>query len=439
MTKRRKKFSSSLYYWRSRAHFYASAYLCTAGLTNLTWFPYDVYKRGRGSYLFVNAIVTGVLVVPLLHMEAILGQFSHFGNRGVFELSPVFAGISHAMAYLGALTAATGAMSVSYAVLYLVACAQTTAPWETCSGYDKAACYVSELSGPVATLVAQQYKPRSAIQPRDVKVLKKTGKNREKNVFFSFFSKSQKWKKNLKNFQRGRSRRNRQDTALCPVGSFYFVLVFALFFAKPTTFSVQLIYTAVLLRVFMLMTLIAKTVGQASSSDVWKELFRFNVADVLDIQAWRTSAARSLYAVGCSRSFVRLASWNKFHHDYRCIAPIVAWANFLTSLCSSVMVFLLLGLLQSQEKGSSLDEFFGSKDAPFQSVMEALQLLEPRRSFTALYWGMLFLMGIWDLAILQEVVVEDLVVEFPRLRNHFAFMKLWFAILMFSCSLLLCT
>ncbi|KAH9363369.1 hypothetical protein HPB48_006475 [Haemaphysalis longicornis] len=140
---------SPYFYWHRRLHFYAAAYSCTSGLTNFNWFPYAIYRGGRGSFLVIYATVMIVLVVPMLHLETIVGQFTHSGSRGALECSPAFAGLSYTMAYFHVVTAATGALSLSHALIYLVNSGMQTLPWSTCgwpSELDNgsSSCYVLE-------------------------------------------------------------------------------------------------------------------------------------------------------------------------------------------------------------------------------------------------------------------------------------------------------
>ncbi|XP_077496610.1 sodium- and chloride-dependent neutral and basic amino acid transporter B(0+)-like [Amblyomma americanum] len=247
------------------------------------------------------AVVMGVLVVPMLHMEAILGQFRHCGNRGALECSPAFIGLSYTMAYFHVATSVSDALSMSYATLYLLGSSLDPLPWSACGGMNASACYVLEALG-----------------------------------------------------------------------------------------------------------------------------------------SWKLATERSLYSVGCSRSFLRLAGWNKFFGDVRCVAPILAWTNFATTLMSTAMVFLLLFLV-SEKTDTELDAYFEPKDAHFVSVVQALLFLEPERSFSVLYFSLMFCTGICDLIIMQEVVLEVLMVDFPAVAERTVVSRAALCLLLYALSMPLCT
>ncbi|KAL1418908.1 hypothetical protein MTO96_025582 [Rhipicephalus appendiculatus] len=81
------------------------------------------------------------------------------------------------------------------------------------------------------------------------------------------------------------------------------------------------------------------------------------------------------------------------------------------------MIFLLLFLV-SERTDTELDAYFEPKEAPFVSVVQALLFLEPERSFSVLYFSLMFLTGICDLVIMQEVVMEVFVFDFPAFAER---------------------
>ncbi|KAL1476777.1 hypothetical protein MTO96_036246 [Rhipicephalus appendiculatus] len=142
--------------------------------------------------------------------------------------------------------------------------------------------------------------------------------------------------------------------------------------------------------------------------------------------------------MGCSRSFLRLAGWNRFFSDVRCVAPILAWTNFATTLMSTAMIFLLLFLV-SERTDTELDAYFEPKEAPFVSVVQALLFLEPERSFSVLYFSLMFLTGICDLVIMQEVVMEVFVFDFPAFAERTVLAKAALCLFVYALSLPFCS
>lgn len=437
------------FYWRGRLHFYASAYLCTAGLTNLNWFPYAIYKRGRGSFLAMYAVVMSVLIVPMLHMEAIVGQFSHCGNRGALECSPAFIGLSYTMAYFHVVTSVSGALSMSYAALYLLGSNSDPLPWSTCGRMNTTSCYVLEATGPrpchmVHRSLALRFegrveRDRQPVVPvvLDDRVVLVPKHQFPRNCTPSTLSAVEHYHRDfvLRLDRRLDGLRLNPDVALAHAATWAIALVVSCLYIA---LSRAVTYALVVVRVFLVWFVCAKVVGAGFKEDLWKQLSSFDPAQLLDLQSWKLATERSLYSVGCSRSFLRLASWNKFFGDVRCVAPILAWTNFATTLMSTAMVFLLLSFI-SERTDTDLDEYFEPKDAPFVSVVQALLFLEPERSFSLLYFSLMLCTGICDLIIVQEVVLEVLVVDFPAVAERTVMARGALCLLLCALSMPLCT
>ncbi|XP_075730641.1 sodium- and chloride-dependent glycine transporter 1 [Rhipicephalus microplus] len=395
------------YYWRSRLHFYATAYLCTAGLTNLNWFPYAIYRRGRGSFLVMYATVMSLLAVPLLHMEAILGQFTHAGNRGMLECAPAFAGLSYTAAYF-----------------YV---AGTPQP---CRQVHRA------LALRVEAAVERDRRPGIPVVIGDRVVLVPRHQF-ARNCTAATVSAVEHFHRDfvLRLSNHLDALHLNTDVALACAATWAIACVASC--SRIGRIS-ALMYALVIVRVFLVWFLCAKVVGVGFKGDLWKQLSSFDPAQLLDLESWRLATERSLYSMGCSRSFLRLAGWNRFFSDARCVAPILAWTNFATTLMSTTMVFLLLFLV-SERTDTNLDAYFEPEEAPFVSVVQALLFLEPERSFSVLYFSLMFLTGICDLVIMQEVVMEVLVFDFPAFAERTVLAKVALCLFIYTLSLPLCS
>ncbi|XP_065302576.1 sodium-dependent proline transporter-like isoform X2 [Dermacentor albipictus] len=393
------------YYWRSRLHFYASAYLCTAGLTNLNWFPYAIYRRGRG--------------------------------------------LSYTMAYFYLASAASSALTMSHAVLYLLGSSQDPLPWSTCRGMNATTCYVLEAGGPrpcrqVHRTLALRFE---AAAERDRlpgipvvlgdRVVLVPRHQFARNCTPSTVSAVEHYHRDFVLRVGGHLHglHLNPDVALACAATW--AIACAASCSRVGLFS-ALMYALVVVRVFLVWFLCAKVVGEGFKGSLWKQLSSFDPAQLLDLQSWKVATEQSLYSAGCSRSFLRLASWNKFFSDVRCVAPILAWTNFVTTLMSTAMVLLLLFLV-SERTDTELDAYFEPKEAHFVSVVQALLLLEPERSFSVLYFSLMFLTGIFDLVIMQEVVLEVLVVDFPAFAERTVLARGALCLLVYALSLPLCS
>ncbi|KAH8031992.1 hypothetical protein HPB51_022514 [Rhipicephalus microplus] len=283
------------YYWRSRLHFYATAYLCTAGLTNLNWFPYAIYRRGRGSFLVMYATVMSLLAVPLLHMEAILGQFTHAGNRGMLECAPAFAGLSYTAAYFYVASTVSSALTMSHAVLYLLGSIQDPLPWATCRGLNTTTCYVLEAGGPQPC--------RQVHRALALRVEAAGERDRRPGVPVVIGDR-------VVLVPRHQFARNCTVATVSAVEHFHrdFVLHLSnhldvlhlntdVALACAATWAIAcvascsrigrisaLMYALVIVRVFLVWFLCAKVVGVGFKGDLWKQLSSFDPAQLLDLE-----------------------------------------------------------------------------------------------------------------------------------------------------------
>ncbi|XP_077544822.1 sodium-dependent proline transporter-like [Haemaphysalis longicornis] len=331
------------------------------------------------------------------------------------------------MAYFHVVTAATGALSLSYALIYLVNSGTQPLPWSTCGWPPElenasSSCYVIEADGPrtckqVHRSLGLRFEARDEREGVPVvlgdRVVLVPREQIDQNCTPRTINAVRRYHREVLLKQR--------NTA---VGTFGvdtdIALAYAITWAIACVLSSSHValsrvgaYSLVIVRVFLVWFLSAKVLAEGLKKEIWKKLLRVDPAQIFDFENWKVITERSLFSVGCSRSFLRLASWNKFFSKFRCVAPVIALADFATTLMSTVMVFLLLGLL-SEKTDVELEEYFAPKDADFVSVAQAILMLEQKRLFSALYFGVMFLMGICDLIIVQEVVLEIIEVEFPR-------------------------
>ncbi|KAL3183923.1 hypothetical protein MRX96_006247 [Rhipicephalus microplus] len=271
---------------------------------------------------------------------------------------------------------------MSHAVLYLLGSIQDPLPWATCRGLNTTTCYVLEAGGPqpcrqvhralalrVEAAVERDRRPGIPVVIGDRVVLvprHQFARNCTAATVSAVEHFHRDFVLHLSNHLDVLHLNT--DVALACAATWAIACVASC--SRIGRIS-ALMYALVIVRVFLVWFLCAKVVGVGFKGDLWKQLSSFDPAQLLDLESWRLATERSLYSMGCSRSFLRLAGWNRFFSDARCVAPILAWTNFATTLMSTTMVFLLLFLV-SERTDTNLDAYFEPEEAPFVSVVQAL-------------------------------------------------------------------
>ncbi|XP_064487965.1 sodium- and chloride-dependent glycine transporter 1-like [Ornithodoros turicata] len=437
-----------LQYWSGSAQFYAMAYLCTTGLTNLTWFPYAVYKRGRGTYLIIYTIITAVFVIPLMYLEAMIAQFSHAGNRGVFESAPIFAGVSYTMAYFQVVTTITGAFTISYAFLYLFRVSENPLPWELCTAAGGSNCYsvsgnkvckwvYQNLSSKYREAHVEQGIPlpmdgAAVVIPTEILINETVDCTPGVVSSVALFH-----KEHILGLSAGMGEIGQFHVEMAIASAITWLIIYALIIFHAT--SIRLVaYSIIASRAFTIAFIVSKVLAYPGDNCGIHEIFKTNFVDLFSIDLWRQATERSIYSVGCSATFLRLMSWNLFNNNFRVNVLVIAWLDFGTTVVTTAMVFLLFGLI-ADATHSSINNLVLSMDAPFVTILEALAVLEPQRDFVILYCTLVILMGVGRMVLVPEMTIEVLLVDFPSLKRHNVFLKLLFCVFSYSCGLLFCT
>ncbi|KAK8757280.1 hypothetical protein V5799_000012 [Amblyomma americanum] len=250
------------------------------------------------------AVVMGVLVVPMLHMEAILGQFRHCGNRGALECSPAFIGLSYTMAYFHVATSVSDALSMSYATLYLLGSSLDPLPWSACGGMNASACYVLEALGTQRCAFSSQPRPchqvhrslalrfegrmerdRQPVVPvvLDDRVVLVPRHQFPRNCTPSTLSAVEHYHRDfvLRLDRRLDGVHVNPDVALAYAATW--TIAFAIS-CLHIALSRTVTYTLIVVRVFLVWFVCAKVVGEGFKEDLWKQLSSFDPAQLLDLQ-----------------------------------------------------------------------------------------------------------------------------------------------------------
>ncbi|CAN7991076.1 unnamed protein product [Ixodes pacificus] len=107
--------------------------------------PYLLFAYGAVPFFFAYTTFTVSVVIPIMHLENTLGQFSGSGNLGIFDASPVLRGMGYTMTFYFTLGMVVFCTECSYSTVFLVNWFQNPFPWADCDQdwmTDKESCYV---------------------------------------------------------------------------------------------------------------------------------------------------------------------------------------------------------------------------------------------------------------------------------------------------------
>ena len=120
--------------WGSAFEFIITSLGFAVGLGNIWRFPNMVFSNGGGAFLIPYCICLIFIAIPLLLIEAGMGQYSAKGPIGVWDMLPLFRGCGVASLVLSMISSVYYNAPISWAAFYLSASVQSPLPWTEC-GY----------------------------------------------------------------------------------------------------------------------------------------------------------------------------------------------------------------------------------------------------------------------------------------------------------------
>ena len=116
--------------WSNGVQFFITSLGSAVGLGNVWRFPNTVFNNGGAAFLVAYVICLVFIAIPILLMEAAIGQYSKKGPVGVWHLAPLFRGIGFASLFSSFCFINYYNTPLAWAAYYFVNSFTSTLPWQ---------------------------------------------------------------------------------------------------------------------------------------------------------------------------------------------------------------------------------------------------------------------------------------------------------------------
>ncbi|XP_021366532.1 sodium-dependent proline transporter-like [Mizuhopecten yessoensis] len=369
--------------WSNRLEFLFSCIGVTVGLGNIWRFPYICYKNGGGAFLIPYFLFLVLIGTPCVFLQFSYAQYSNLGPGKVWECCPLFRGIGYGMMTLTFIVGMYYDVILSWTLYYFGKSFFSPIPWATCGNeWNTPMCSVRTnvaAAGPGNSTIMND----TIIAIHDY--LNTTSRKTPPEEF---------WENNVLQLTEG----------IHTLGTFRWEILLGVLATSIVIFlcllkgihsSGKVMYVmATIPYVFLLILLIRGLTLPGSLQGLkyymvprWEELLKFTV--------WVDAASQTIYSLSLSSSaLIALASHNKFHNNIYRDAIIIPIFDAFTSWFAGCVVFVTLGYMAQEANLSMADVVDQGPGVAFIVYPEALATLQVPQLWSALFFLMLFTVGL---------------------------------------------
>ncbi|XP_012219264.2 sodium-dependent nutrient amino acid transporter 1-like isoform X1 [Linepithema humile] len=374
--------------WGSGIEFLMSCVAFSVGLGNVWRFPYTAYQNGGGAFLIPYVVVLFIIGKPFYYMEMILGQFTSRSCVQIWSVSPAFQGIGYgvAVSVFSVITYYCALMALT--LYYLVASCQSELPWAHCWEEWGDACFSSSSAGGHV----------------------KNGSRSSADWYF------RKFVLNEMGIENGLGLPSWQ-LVLALLVSWIFVYVVICKGVKSTGKAAY--FLAIFPYVIMISLLIRAVTLDGAVDGI---IFLFNPVwhKILEPAVWYAAVTQSFFSLGvCFGAVTMYSSYNNFDHNVSRDCTIVTTLDLCTSLMAGTTIFGILGNLAHEIGSDDISTVVrAGTGLAFVSYPEALARFQVvPQLFAALFFLMLFILGIGTTVAFCNVIISIIKDQFPQLKQ----------------------
>ncbi|XP_017492044.1 PREDICTED: sodium- and chloride-dependent glycine transporter 1-like isoform X1 [Rhagoletis zephyria] len=161
---------------------------------------------------------------------------------------------------------------------------------------------------------------------------------------------------------------------------------------------------------------------------------------LLDLKVWADAAIQIFFSLGPGwGGIVNMASFNNFRNNARGDSFIIPIVNCATSIFAGFVVFSVLGFLSHQSGIPVGTVATSGPGLAFVTYPQAIAMLPVPHLWAALFFFMLFLLGLDSVFVQIEAIISSVIDEVPKLRKHKALVTLGSVFIMFLMSIIMVT
>ncbi|CAH1785348.1 unnamed protein product [Owenia fusiformis] len=432
--------------WSSQTEFLLTCIGYSVGLGNVWRFPYLCYKNGGGAFLLPYMLMMVVIGFPLLFMEYSFGQYFGVGSLTIYKkVCPLFKGVGISYCVINAFVCIYYNVIIALSLYYLFGSFTSLMPWTHCNNaWNTEMCLDAHgMSKVVQDLIGINNTSNSTVEGTTTTIqtlVDVNGIGSSYNISGDYnmtslnmtsalsLNKSARtspteeyWKYKLLNVNEtihgiDNIGNVRWHVCLCLLLAWILVVLIV---CKGIKSSGKVVYFTATFPYLMLTVLVVRGVTLEGATDgilyfvtpVWSKL--------ASPEVWFAAATQLFYATNIAwGGMLTMASYNTFHHNCFRDAIIINLVSFFTSLYAGFAVFSVIGYM-AHENGQAVEDVIKSGPGlAFIVYPEALGLMPLAPMWSALFFFMLFLLGIGSQMVGFETVITGLCDEFPIFRKR---------------------
>uniref|UniRef100_A0A0B6ZSU3 Transporter n=1 Tax=Arion vulgaris TaxID=1028688 RepID=A0A0B6ZSU3_9EUPU len=412
--------------WGNKAEFILSCVGLSVGLGNVWRFPYLAFENGGAAFVIAYLVLQVLIGKPMYFMELVMGQFSGKGPTKVWDMNPSAKGIGISMCIISLIVAIYYNVIMAYTLYYFFSSMQTNLPWTQCSDDwidPHYTCIAKRVATPANCTTNITYNEMlTACQctgniATDSFMSYNCTAQIEGNVTTAaelFFEKEVTQKS--KSIDPDDMGRPLWKLTLCLLLS-WMVVVFCLF--KGIKGSGKVVYfTATFPYVILIILLIRGSLLDGAIDGV-KFFIVPEWSKLADLSVWVAAAGQMFFSLSVSfGGIIMFGSYNKFRNKVYFDSLLVSSMDLITSLIAGFVVFTTFGGMAKTIGKEVKDVAKGGYGLAFIVYPEALSNLPPAQLWSALFFFMLFTLGLDSEFGLMETVLTCLQDEFPKTRKY---------------------
>lgn len=398
--------------WSSKWDYIVSLCGYAVGLGNVWRFPYLCYRNGGGAFLLPYLVMLLMIGLPLFFLESGLGQFTSSGSISLFNASPMFKGIGYATFIVSLIASTYYSIIVAYPLVFFSYSMSSEVPWASCDNpWNTDRC--SQLAVVNNLTVGDR---ANLMSPAD-------------EFFHNVVLEISPGIENADGLQW------RLVLAALLVWAFVFLCIF-----KGVRILGKVLWFTATFPFVMLFVLFVRGVTLPGATDgiiyyIYPDFYKLFSLDV-----WAAAAVQIFFSLGSGwGTLVTMGSFNGFRNDCLRDALVIPFVNCAASVFAGFAVFSVLGFLAHQMDTHIADVTTGGPALAFIMYPEALALLPLAPLWSALFFLMLFFLGVDSIFVQVQAMVASIMDEHPVLQDK----RLWLSGLlcaaMFFGTLTCCT
>ncbi|XP_052869336.1 sodium- and chloride-dependent glycine transporter 2-like [Anopheles cruzii] len=389
---------SSRGHWASKTEFILSCMGYAIGLGNVWRFPYLCYRNGGGAFLVPYLLMLALCGVPLFFLEVCLGQFSGTGCVTVFKIAPLLKGSGIAIIVINFICTAYYNVIISYPILFLWKSLRTSLPWETCQN---------------------AWNTDRCVELRD------GGRHVEAFVNNSILPPSERYRTPADEFFHNEILQISQGIddpggivwPLFVCNVIAWVVIFCCI-AKGVESVGKVVYFTATFPFVILAVLLVRGVTLPGAVDGIKFYIMPQWSQLLNLKVWADAAIQIFFSLGPGwGGIVNMASYNQFKNNTKLDSILIPIVNCATSVLAGFVVFSVLGYFSYQTGLPVATAATGGPGLAFITYPEAISMLPLSPLWAALFFSMLFLLGVDSMFVQIEAIISSVLDVFPSLRQ----------------------